>query len=257
VRSEKLHPGLEGALLVAASEGDAEARERLVASFMPLIGGIARRYRGAGGIERGELMQEGVVGLLRALERYDVSTGVPFWAYASWWVRQAMQRLVAELTRPVVLSDRALRQLARVRDAHRAHLQDAGAEPSMAELALRTGLPRQQVEILAGLDRVPRRLDEPMQHRDEQAVATFGDTLRDPTAEDQYDRLEEEQEIEDMRRLVATLGERERVVLDARFGLRGPEQTLRQIGHRLELSPERVRQIEAGALGKLRQAACA
>ena len=76
-----------------------------------------------------ELMQEGVVGLLRALERYDPEVG-PFWPYASWWVRQAMQRLVAELTRPVVLSDRALRQLARVRNAHSEHLRSVRSEPS-------------------------------------------------------------------------------------------------------------------------------
>jgi RNA polymerase primary sigma factor len=76
---------------------------------------VARVYRGSRSITRIELMQEGVVGLLRALERFDPDAGVPFWGYAVWWVRQAMQQLIAELTRPMVLSDRALRHLARLK----------------------------------------------------------------------------------------------------------------------------------------------
>jgi hypothetical protein len=98
----------------------------------------------------------GVVGLLRALERFDPSRGTPFWAYAAWWVRQAMQQLVSELTRPVVLSDRALRQLARVREVHRAALQESGAEPSRGELSARTGLSAEQLDHLLALLHVPR-----------------------------------------------------------------------------------------------------
>ena len=113
----------------AAEKGDMNARARLVDAFMPLIASVARIYRSAPAVDRGELMQEGVVGLLRALERYDIGRGTPFWGYASWWVRQAMQQLVAEVTGPVVLSDRALRQLARVKDARRTHLQATGASP--------------------------------------------------------------------------------------------------------------------------------
>ena len=105
-------------------------------------------------------MQEGVVGLLRALSRYDLGQGTPFWAYASWWVRQAMQQLVSELTRPVVLSDRAARQLARVKDARREHLQACGREPSLAELADGAHLPRRQVENLIVAERSPRGLEE-------------------------------------------------------------------------------------------------
>src|SRR5437660_742102 len=82
----------------------------------------------------------GVAGLLRALERYDPARGTPFWAYAGWWVRQAMQQLVAELTGPVVLSDRALRQLARVKDAHRGAMLETGREPGRDDLATRSGL---------------------------------------------------------------------------------------------------------------------
>ena len=105
---------VERRLVQAAKAGDRRAREQLIEAFLPLIAGVARVYRGSPTITRLELMQEGVVGLLRALERYDLALGVPFWGYAAWWVRQAMQQLVAELTRPMVLSDRALRQLSQL-----------------------------------------------------------------------------------------------------------------------------------------------
>ncbi len=109
----------ERRLVLAAKDGDEARRAELVEAFMPLIASVARAYRGSPSGERRELMQAGVVGLLQALERYDQSLGTPFWAYASWWVRQAMQQIVAQLTRSIVLSDRALRELARVRNAER------------------------------------------------------------------------------------------------------------------------------------------
>src|SRR5205823_10360622 len=106
-------------------------------------------------VERVELLQEGVVGLLRALERFDPSRGVPFWAYASWWVRQAMQQVVAELTGPVVLSDRALRQLSRIKDAHGSAMRETGREPDRAHLAQRTGLTGEQIHDLPAVARAP------------------------------------------------------------------------------------------------------
>jgi RNA polymerase sigma factor (sigma-70 family) len=118
---------VERRLVQAAKGGDRQAREQLVEAFLPLIAGVARVYRSSGGIKRTELMQEGVVGLLRALERYDPGLEVPFWGYATWWVRQAMQQLVAELTRPMVLSDRALRQLSQLKRAHGEFVQEQGA----------------------------------------------------------------------------------------------------------------------------------
>src|SRR4051812_46157354 len=104
-----LPPRRERRLVASAEAGDVAARAEIVDAFMPAIGGIARRYRRPGQIEHVELMQEGVVGLLRAVDRYDPRYETPFWAYASWWVRQAMQQLVSEMTRPAVLSDRAQR----------------------------------------------------------------------------------------------------------------------------------------------------
>ena len=128
-----------GLVLAATERDDSAARAELTEAFLPLIATVARLYRNIGPVNRLELMQEGVAGMLKALDRYDASRGTPFWAYASWWVRQAMQQLVSEVTRPVVLSDRAFRQLAKVNDARRRHLQAHSHEPSTAELAGETG----------------------------------------------------------------------------------------------------------------------
>ena len=250
----RLAAGHERDLIAAAQAGDVGAREQLIEAFLPSIAGVARLYRRALGIERRELIQEGVVGLLRALERYDADRGVPFWGYASWWVRQAMQQLVAELTRPVVLSDRALRQLARIKDVHRTQSQAHGREPTFAELADGASLTLDQVTDLILADQPARALEEQLSGQ-EREIGTFGDLVVDPLAEDAYERVLEELEIANLRRLLSSLSEREHMVLRARYGLDGPEQTLQQIAAQLGVSGERVRQIEQRALGKLRAAA--
>jgi RNA polymerase sigma factor (sigma-70 family) len=208
---------------------------------MPHIATMARGYRGAR-VEREELLQEGVVGLLRALEGYDPARGIPFWAYASWWVRQAMQQLVAELARPVVLSDRAMRQLARLRET-----LAADGEAAPAVLARRAGLTLDQVEHLLATERPARSLEEPAGGE----TGSLGELLSDPLAEGEYERVLAAIEIEELHALLAGLSDRERDVIRSRYGLDGEEESLRDVGARLGLSAERVRQIERRALGKL------
>jgi RNA polymerase primary sigma factor len=252
-RRAHLPRAAERELVLAAKSGDQEASDALVDAFLPLIASVARLYRGSAAVNRGELMQEGVIGLLRALERYDPTLGTPFWAYASWWVRQAMQQLVSQLTRPVVLSDRAIRQLTRVRDARREHLQSHGSEPTCDQLAAETNLGRSQVEDLIVAERSPRALDEPLRS-DEGIGATLGDLLADPHAEDAYERLPQRMAVEALPGLLEGLADRERRILSARFGLDGPERTLREVARELGVSAERVRQLEQRALEKLRAA---
>src|ERR1700754_1015657 len=117
--AERLTVRQERDLVIAVEGGDPEACRRLVEAFLPAIFGVARGFRSWTGVERQELVQEGVAGLLFAARRYDPRLGPPFWAYASFWVRKAMQELVADLTRPVALSDRAVRSLALVKSARR------------------------------------------------------------------------------------------------------------------------------------------
>ncbi|MBV9472029.1 MAG: sigma-70 family RNA polymerase sigma factor [Solirubrobacterales bacterium] len=250
----RLPVAVERRLIEDAQAGDRRAREELVEAFLPLIAGVARVYRGSETITRLELMQEGVVGLLRALERYDLALGVPFWGYAGWWVRQAMQQLTAELTRPIVLSDRALRHLSRIKRAHAEYVAEHRREPTGSELAERTGLSQAQVGEILALERMPYSMDEPIRGGDGE-VGAFGELLADPLAADAYEELLDHSEIEQIRALLGSLNDRERMILRARYGLDGPEQSLRDVGERIGLSAERVRQIEQRALGKLRAAA--
>ncbi|HET8951691.1 MAG TPA: sigma-70 family RNA polymerase sigma factor [Solirubrobacteraceae bacterium] len=246
----------ERRLVIAAQSGAPGARADLVETFMPLIAHVARVYRGSPSVDRQELMQEGVAGLLEALKRYDPLRGPPFWAYASWWVRQAMQQVVAQLTRPIVLSDRALRQLARIRHAERSHLQVSGRQPSLSELADATELAIPHVESLLSAGRRARALEETLAG-DGGTGETFGDALADPCAEDAYERVPQRMLAHELAALLSGLSDRERTILHARFGIGCRERTLREIAADLNVSAERVRQLEQCALGKLHETVAA
>jgi RNA polymerase primary sigma factor len=239
-------------LVIAAECGDSEACRKLVEAFLPAIADLARSFKNSR-VERLELLQEGVAGLLVAARRYDTTLNTPFWAYASFWVRKAMQELVAELTRPVALSDRAVRELAQLRQARSEHLQMHGVEPTTDELGRATGLTTAQLERLQATERTPRSTQEQLTDGDE-AMATIGDRIVDPTAEQAYQQVLDAFEIDEVRDLTQQLDERERVVIRAHFGLGQDAQTLSEIGAGLGLTAERARQIEAGALSKLRAA---
>src|SRR5436190_8449278 len=137
--AEQLTLGQEQELVVAAEGGDRDACRCLVESFLPAIARVARHFPRGIGVNRQELIQEGVAGLLSAARRYDSGLNTPFWAYASFWVRKAMQELVAELVRPVALSDRAVRGLAEIRRARAEYVHAHGAEPTTEELSSASG----------------------------------------------------------------------------------------------------------------------
>lgn len=239
-------------LVVRAQRGGPREREALVEVYRPLIGSVARAYRRSSSVGREELVQEGVVGLLRALERYDPGRGVPFWGYAAWWVRQAMQQVVSELSRPMVLSDRALRQLARIKQAQRRFEQSCRREASMVELSRVVGLPRSQVEKLLCTERTARGLDEPTGvEAAGEGTATVGEMLADPPAGEAFERVPQRVLAAQVPGLLGHLSERERTVIRSRYGLGQREQTLREIAPRLGVSAERVRQIEQESLAKL------
>ncbi|MGZ4616200.1 MAG: sigma-70 family RNA polymerase sigma factor [Actinomycetes bacterium] len=239
--------------MIAADAGDPEACRRLVDTFLPAILGVALSFSSGGGVERQELIQEGVAGLLLAAKRYNPRLDTPFWAYASFWVRKAMQELVAELARPVVLSDRAVRALAAIHTTRAQFLQTHGAEPTTDELSRATGFSRAKLESLLMANRAPRSMEQQLS-TDEDIAGTVGDRIIDPTAEAAYERVLDDIEIHEVRSLADQLGERERLVIRAHYGLGEPVQTLSQIGRALGVTAERTRQIEAGALDRLRAA---
>lgn len=238
--------------MIAAECGDAAACRKLVEAFLPSIASLARRFRGSR-VERRELLQEGVAGLLFAARRYDSGLDTPFWAYASFWVRKAMQELVAELTRPVALSDRAARDLARIRTARNEFLLAHGKEPTTERLSASTGLAPAHIESLLATGRVPRSLEDRLSAEDPSSP-TVGETIVDPGAEQAYVKVLDDLEIHGVLDLTNQLEERERTVIRSHYGLGQEARTLSEIGAGLGLTAERARQIEAVALTKLRHA---
>lgn len=237
--------------MAATEAGDPDACRQLIDAFLPEINGLAHRFRRSGGVEQRELVQEGVAALLFAARRYDPELQTPFWAYAVFWVRKAMQELVADLTRAVALSDRAVRGLAAIRSVRTDQLRVNGQEPSTVELAELTGLPRDQVERLLAADRIPRSLEARISPDDDSA-GTVGDRVPDPAAERAFDVVLDDIELGEVNVLSGALSDRERTVIRAHYGLGEQARTLGQIGAVMGLSAERARQIESAALGKLR-----
>jgi RNA polymerase primary sigma factor len=248
----RLSADQERDLVNAAEAGGADARRELVDAFLPSIAALARHYPRGIGVERQELMQEGVAGLLFAARRYDSALNTPFWAYASFWVRKAMQELVAELTRPVALSDRAVRGLAQMRAARSEHLLAHDIEPTSKQLSRATGFSSEKLESLQTIERTPRGMEERLSAH-AKTTATIGDTIVDPAAQLEYEKVLDEIEITEVRDFADQLGARERTVIRAHYGLGQPAQTLNEIGGALGLTAERARQIEVGALIKLRK----
>jgi RNA polymerase primary sigma factor len=208
----------EPALLRAAQAHGSPGRTELVEAYMPLIGSVAHRYHGARAIDHDELMQQ----------------------------------LVAELTWPVVLSDRALRQLARVRNAERHFSQDQGRSPSPAELGTAAGLGPEHLGLLLAAERSPRGLDEPV-GADRGTGSTLGELLSDPAAQDPIEQIPSRDAAQRLGEALVLLTDRERTIVTEHYGLDGKPRTLRVIAARLGVSAERVRQIEQGALDKLRE----
>jgi RNA polymerase sigma factor (sigma-70 family) len=241
------------ALALRAQAGDEAAREELIRRLLPLIHSTARRYR-TEGLEQADLLQEGIVGLLRALQRFDPERGVPFAAYATWWIRQSLQEARSDFIRPLRLPPKALRQLSQLKSEHQRIYQSERRSAKVAELAERTNIELEQAEALVVADARERSLDEPIGSIDGE-LGTLGDLLEDPLSSAAYEEVNDAVAGEQLRALLSRLTEREREVVRARFGFDAPTEKLSQLGERLGVSAERVRQIEERALAKLRSAA--
>jgi len=262
VRADETAGGAEAAavadgeaadLVRRAQAGDSVARERLIDRTLPLVSSLARRFR-TEGLEQTDMVQEGIVGLLRALERYDPQRGVPFAAYATWWVRQSLQDARSDFIRPFRLPPKALRQLSQLKSEHQRIYQAEHRSAGIAELAARTNVELDQARALSVADARVRSLDEPIEGG-ESELGALGDLLQDPLAADAYEEVIETIAGEQLHALLSRLTDRERDVVRARFGFDAEPERLVDVGERLGVSAERVRQIEERALAKLRQAA--
>jgi RNA polymerase primary sigma factor len=245
------------ALVEAAKAGDERSVAEVIEACLPQILAMSRRYLGTEHVERLELVQEGVAGLLQALDRFDPARGAPFCAYARPTVQRAMQRLIAELSDAAVLSDRARRHLSRLKSAEDELMGERHRLPTRREILDRAGVEREEAARLLAETSPSRSFHEPITAEDGGVIGSLGDLVDDPRALDAYDRVLDAMEAHELLPLLCVLSARERSILRARYGLDGEEQSIRQIAERLGISTSRVREIERRALRKLRRAAVA
>ncbi|MDD7161862.1 MAG: RNA polymerase sigma factor RpoD/SigA [Candidatus Ornithospirochaeta sp.] len=238
-------------LALKAKNGDKKARERLINSNLRFVVSVAKKFRGQG-IPLEDLINEGNIGLMTAVDKFEPEKGYHFISYAVWWVRQAILKALAEQSRPVRLPLNRSNELIQIVRAKNELLKSGeNSDPSAEDIAEKTGLERNLVKSLMDITREMISFDSPIKG-DEEGDSSYFDFVEDKSQTPEEDVVNHMME-KDVRSLLGVLGDKERDIIEKRYGFNGREpMSLKAIGDEYNLTKERIRQIEKSALEKLR-----
>lgn len=240
----------EVALAKRIKRGDAAAREHMIKANLRLVVKIARDYENYG-LPLLDLISEGNIGLMKAVERFDPTKGAKLSTYAAWWIKQAIKRALADQGKTIRLPVHVVDKLFHIRKAETKLVELLGREPTDLEIAEETGLRADQVRDYRKASVAPTSLDAKLGDDDTNRVA---DIVADPNAEAPYQQAVEESDNAILGEVIRTLSPREQTILKLRFGLSGDdEKTLEEVGEQFGVTRERIRQIQDEALKKLRK----